>query len=274
MATHLLKELLDTRYFYISIEKDFSHVTHTVSELASNKSYPYFAGNDAQQKLFEDVIAGNDIVFDICDMRITSDCTPLITNAIRKGFKFIDSKDDYRNGLLVGNQSRKPVPEAVPLPKYNPTTDPVKYIRELDKNVIYELPKHMSNLDIALVILITMSRPKIQFTLDTAQGVVFDTVAEVITVSVLCNYTEFYYNSPEGIEVLKLEGNMLHTQRRGWCSIVEACEAGSLVPTAFGKEKLINNPMWEPLVNVCLAAVNSSHKASPKTLRDVLKGVS
>ena len=52
---------------------------------------------------------------------------------------------------------------------------------------------------------------------------------------------KFYYHSPEGIEILKLENGKVFTQRLGYCTIAEACETGSLVPTVFGREKLIRS---------------------------------
>lgn len=273
MATYLLRDVLDTRYLYVSIITDFAHVFDTIQQLKADKEFKYFAGNNFQKQVFEDVIAGNELVFDTRDCRMTSDFAPYVTNAIRKGFKFIDTKDTRRNRIYEESAKRKPVEDAVLLPKYNPTEDPVEYIKRLDKNVVYALPLNLSNAEIALIILATMSRPKLQFALGATHGVILDTVAEVITISVLSNYTEFYYCSPEGIDIVQLEGNAVYTQRRGLCTLAEACEAGSLVPTVFGSKKLIADPMWEPLVTVCVAAVNSSRQASPKSLYEVLKGV-
>lgn len=274
MGQHLLKDVLGTRYFYVSIDKDFTHVVYTITCLQKDPEASYFAGNDAQEALFQDVKAGNPITIDIREMRITSDCTLSINNAMLHGIQFVDTKSTRRNAILQESAKRHAVDNTVNLPIYNPVDDPVEYIKSLDKNVVYKLPAKLSKLDIALIILATMTRPKLQFAMENNHGVILDQVADVITLSVLCKYTEFYYHSPEGIEVLKMENGLIYTQRRGLCSLAEACEAGSLVPTALGREKLIRDPDWEPLVTLCLSALNASRQSRPKTLREVLKGVS
>ena len=244
---------------------------NTILSLKQDASYEYFAGNGAQEALFQDVIAGNEFVIDCAKTRITSDCTPLLSNATVNGINFIDSILPWRDAILRENSKRKPVSDTLPLPAFDTKEDPVTWVRNLNKDVVYTLPPNINILMTSLVILATLSRPKLQFALTTADGVIFDTISELITVSVLCHYDEFYYHSPEGIEILKLENGKVFTQRLGYCTIAEACETGSLVPTVFGREKLINDPNWDPLVSVCLSTINSMRQAKAITLRDVLE---
>lgn len=273
MGQHLLREVLDTRYFYISIDTDFIHVMDTIMRLREDPNAEYFAGNDAQEAVFQDVIRGEEITFDMQDVRITSDCTMSISNATRRGIHFVDTKNPDRNALLLENRNRQAVTDAIDLPAYTATSDPIEYINNLRSDVVYKMPIDMTKVNISLIVLIALARPKVQFAMDNSHGVIFDYMADAITLPVLCKYTEFYYHTPEGIEVLTLTNGTLSTQRRGHCSIAEACEAGSLIPTVFGRERLITDPDWERLANMCLSALNAYKQAMPKTLGEVLKGV-
>lgn len=274
MSEFKMKELLGTQYLYISILKDMNHVFNTIRELRRDKDYAYFAGNSSQEQLFQEVKAGTPVTIDISQMKITSDCTRDLANAQMDGIDIVDRLNPQRNRLLTINTERRSVhPETVKLPEYDASMDLIQFVKSLNKDVVYQLPPALNEQTTALVILATLVRPKLQFELRTNHGTILEAVSDIIPVSVLSKYDEFYYYSPEGIEIIKATDGMVQTQRGGLCTISEACECGSLVPTVFGQKQLHKDPDWEPLMKVCLHVLNSMKVQKETSLDDILKGV-
>lgn len=273
--TYMIKELVDTRYLYVSIGKDLEHLLDTCKQLRSNPEFNYFSGNALQEKLFQDVKAGDDPVFDFADTKITTDVANLsVLRFVTSEFKVIDSKDAKRDSVFKESQRRLACTyENVTIfPDWQVRQSPKDYIKNLRLDCTYVLPTSTTQQIKALVIMATILRPKLKFVINNVQREIFDYIAPFLTPEVLEKYDEFYYSTPEGIEVLKLVDGLLDTQRLGKVPILEAASAGHLVPTAFGTERLYEDPAWRPIFDSCYGVLQQCERERKKNLFEVING--
>ena len=265
-----VKELFNTRFIYITFCKDFTYMLENCIRLKDDKTWQYNAGNEVQEELYAAVLNGDTPVFDLKDCVLTTDASLLIFKYQDKGFIFIDTQDAARHRILEENTRRiAELPETVVLPKFDMRKSIVDYINSLDSSLVYEYPEN-SELYRSLIILIAMTRPKVKIVMDNVMAEVLTTVSSLLTLEVLRKYDEFYYYTQEGVEILKLDNGILHTQRLGDVPLEVASHGGYLVPTVFGNQRLMNSEDWEPVFNKALKSVNNLIKLRPRTLREIL----
>lgn len=265
-----VKELFNTRFIYITFCKDFTYLLENCIHLQTDKNWPYNAGNNVQEELYAAVLNGDTPVFDLGDCVITTDASSLIFKYQDKGFIFIDTKNQARHSILAENTRRvAESPETTLLPKFDMRTSIVDYINSLDSTKVYMYPEN-SELYRSLIILIAMSRPKVKIVMDNVMAKILTTVSSLLPMDVIKQYDEFYYYTQEGIEILKLDNGILHTQRLGDVAPEVASHGGYLVPTVFGRERLLDADGWEAVFNKSLKSVNNLIKLRPRTLREIL----
>lgn len=268
-----VSELVGTRFLYVTIGIDLKYVLHCCERLKADSSAMLNAGNDVQEKLHNAVRAGEEPIFDLCECNITSDISQIIFEWQDKGWSFTDSKDDYRRFILEENERRKreKPDEIVPMPEFKLNGSIVDYIKYLRTDVVYIYPS-ATDLYFALVIMTALLRPTVKFEMDNVMAKVLDIISSSLPISLLNEYTEFYYHTTEGVEILTANDGKVMTQRLGEVTIEKASYGGYLVPTAFGREVLYKTPGWNIVFKNALDFVNRSKELRAKTLREVLVG--
>lgn len=263
--------LYNTRYLYITYIKDLEHLFRSVQELKANPSAQPHAGSAYMSEIFEAARRGEELKYDFAECKITSDVTEVLGRYSDSGHIFIDSKDPVRNAIFADNYQRylnaqKPT---MPLPEYDLGDKIVPYIAALDPNVIYTA-KVGSDLDCYLILLATMVRPSLQFVLNSTNDKIIRIVSMLLDSNTRFKYSEFYYATDEGIQVLSAVDGQVHTQRYGLLPVRDAAAKGAMVPTAFGREVLYQQPGWKDVFERVLNIVNQMRASKPKSLLEVL----
>lgn len=266
-----LTELYNTRYFYKSYYDELNVMFNTIMDLKKDSNTPYFAGSDMQGKIYEAFRLAADVKFDLADAKISSDITGLIRKAARNGIEFIDTKDAYRNTILTVNRERNSIDKSnfIELPPYDPDSTLKDYIGALSTETVYTVPNSSPEIYIPLSYLILASRPSIRLDLNTEAPKFFRYVYERIPQDIFTKYNEFFFTTPEGTMIVDFNSGYIDTQRIGRVTMQEAMTVGTLVPTALGKEKLISNPDWRSLSEICLKSLNNYRATKKQFLSDL-----
>ena len=267
-----LVDLYNTKYFYTTFRLDLVYLFNTCLELRKNVNYAYNVGNDKLGKVYEAVKSGTPVQFDLAGAKLTSDIVPKIREYSERGIEFIDTKDKWRDVILRTNRERLSIDTSdyIDLPPYNPSTSVKDYIVSLDKNVTYKLPLNDNDVYIPLVVMILMSRPSIKINLNVHVKDLFNYVGSRLTLADLNKYHEFYLTTPEGTQVVDFSYGKTYVQRLGLCDKEQALTVGTLVPTDFGKKKLVQDEDWKHIFRDCLNIMNRYKSSRKKTIEEVL----
>lgn len=269
-----LKELYNTRYLYKTFTEDMRLMFRTVVDLRNDSNTSYHVGNDLQGKVYESAKAAAPLQFDLADVKLSSDVTPIIQEYARAGIEFIDTQDAKRNEILRTNRERYAVDTSgyVTLPEYNPSQLVSDYIKLLSKDVVYKMPVGKNEIYLPLTFLILVCRPSIRIDLGTVDKAFFRFVYDHIPRDVLDNYTEFYFTTQEGTEIVNFNSGKIVTQRLGEVDFDTALTLGTLVPSVLGQKQLNSDDNWDVPVTLCLNYLTSYRSTQKVTLRELLSG--
>lgn len=267
-----LRELYNTRYLYVTLQRDLIYLFSTYLELRKNSDYEYFAGNDLLQKVYSAARVGTNVEFDLADTKITPDIEQTIRTYGFKGIAFVDTKDYYRNEILKENRRRAQIDTSsfVPLPEYNSTQLVKDYVQSLKKDVTYTVTYNNVEVYLPLLYIIMVTRPSIKIDLAGMCSEFFSFVGKRLTLSDLEGYSEFYFSDREGTVVVSLNDGKVYTQRMGLCDLETASTLGSLVPTVLGSKRLLNEGCWHTIFRTCLGMLNGYRATRKKKLYEVL----
>lgn len=267
-----LRDLYNTRYFYITYQKDLVYLFSTILDLQNDQTISYNVGNNALGKVFDAVKVGAKLEFDLASTKITPDVLMTIKTYAEKGIVFVDTEDSLRDYILKENRRRMQIDTSdfVTLPTYTGESLVKEYIVSLDKNTKYKIPNHDEDIYIPLVYMIMVTRPKIVIDLGGQCTAFFEFVGSKLTVHDLNKYKEFYYTSPEGTMIVDFSNGDVNLQRIGYCNIERALTTGTLVPTVLGKERLLDEDCWFVIFRLCLNILNGYRATRKKTLSEVL----
>ncbi len=268
-----LTDLYNTRYFYITFQRDLVYLFSTFLELQNNPEYPYNIGNELLGKVFEAAKVGTSVEFDLANAKITPDALMTIKSYAEKGIVFIDTKDAWRDSILKENRRRISVDKSqfVALPLYDGSILVKDYIVSLDNTKTYVAPNGKPEIYIPLLYILQVTRPKVAVDLEGVCTAFFRFVGNRLTLGDLDRYTEFYFTSPEGTMIVDFSQGQTYIQRIGMCDIEHALTAGTLVPTVLGREKLLNDGCWRGIFKTCLSMLNNYRATRKQTLEEILQ---
>lgn len=267
-----LTELYNTRYFYITYRTDLNYLFETCLSLKENRDFQYNVGNESLGKVYDCVKSGAPVQFDLAGAKITSDITAVLRAYAERGIVFIDTTAPWRDNILRTNRERSAIDTSnvVPLPEYNPAEMIRDYINSLDKEKVYTLPINNAQVYVPLAVMILISRPSVKICLQAHCKDLFNFVGSKLTIEDLNRYNEFYLTTPEGTQIVSFESGRVYVQRVGMADRVKALTVGSLVPTCFGRDKLIKDETWRSIFQECLNTMNRYRYTRKKTLMEIL----
>lgn len=267
-----LRELYNTRYFYITYRCDLLYLFSTVVKLRQDPTVSYNVGNELLGKVYDAVKRGEAVEFDVADCRFTPDTIQVIQQYELEGITFCDSKETWRDDLFRTNRERISIDASsfVELPKYDPAKLIKDYIVELDKETTYKMPVNEVSLYVPIAIMILLSRPSIKLNIDTHCRALFNYVGYRLSVDDLDKYSEFYLTTLEGTQVVDFSNGTVHLQRIGDANVEQALTVGTLVPTVFGKEKLLSEDCWRGVFKSCLNQINGYRATRKQSISEVL----
>lgn len=268
-----LVDIYNTRYFYLPFNRDLVYLFDTFLKLQQDKNYPHNDANELLAKVYSAAIAGTDVEFDLADAKLTPDTSKTIQAFTWKGINFVDTKDSNRNAILLENRKRRSidVSDCTVLPEFDINQKIKDYISALDPNVQYSMMPGKSFIYVPLCIMIQIARPSINIVFNYHCSDIMNFVGTNLTTEDLKQYNEFYFTTPEGTQVIKLDSDgKFETSRAGRVDLETALSLGSLVPTVFGKDKLIDEECWRVLFTLCLKKLNHYKSTRTRTLDEVL----
>ena len=264
----LMHKLLETKYLYITYRRDLQHIITTCQKLLKGETEEYFAGNSEQTILFNSCKRGEEPIFDLGDVKITSDIAEDIAKYQREGIRFTDNKNPIRGNLLNTNNIRRAVDlETVPLPEFDYRKKTADYIKELSTECVYEIPNN--KLGTLLAVVITMVRPKVKLRLQYSSADVLRFVNNNLQRDILMSYTDYWFVTTEGIEEYNTRDKT--TQRSNSIDVFDADTQGFLVPKVFGEKQLHKEEGWNRVFQKALRELAELRDQQPKTLGEVLK---
>lgn len=267
-----LSEIYNTRYLYLPFNKDLVYLFDTFLKLKKDSGYEHNVGNAMLGRVFDAAKSGTPVEFDLADIKLTPDVSNTIHQFLLKGIDFVDTTNICRNAILQENMRRRgiDVSDYTELPEYNASKSIKEYIADLDTSVNYKMPSSKPSVYIPLVIMIFISRPSINIALNNHSADLFNFVSSNLTVADIQDYKEFYYTNSDGTIIVKFENGYTYTEQLGRADMATVLSTGSLVPTVFGKEKLINDEAWRNLFSYCLKRLNNYKASRVKTLNEIL----
>lgn len=267
-----LRDVYNTRYLYLSFRADLSYLFSTYLNLLKNGNGVYNTNADYLAPIFEAAKRGEEVIFDLAEMKITPDCESTIQIYMEQGIKFMDSADPFRNGILEENVRRRDILKGinfVELPVFSVTDSVVEYIQSLDKTVQYKMRADNPELYSYLLYLILVLRPSVTVALTHAGTSFFKFVSSKLTYDDLAKYDEFYFVTSFGVLVVEKKNGMIPTQSRGLVSFETAMTMGSLVPTALGKQRLFEEEPWQSIARVCMNNIAGYKATRKRTLEEL-----
>lgn len=268
-----LKDIYKTRYFYVSYRNDLVYLFNTYLDLLTNKTRQYNVGNDMLGQIYEAAKCNAPVQFDLADCKFTPDVTKVLSSYAEKGIEFIDTENMWRNNILKTNRERRQidVTQFTVLPEYDITTPLPEYIKALSSDIVYTVPVNLSEVYIPILFMIMATKPSVKLCLNNHCNSFFDFVGSQLTLSDLYQYTEFYFTTPEGVEIVDFSSGKIYIQRL--CALgtmEEALAVGTLVPTVLGKERLIKDPVFRDIFKKCVRIVENYRKTRKPTLLEFL----
>lgn len=267
-----LTELYNTRYFYVTYCTDLTYLFSTFLKLQKDKTAPYNIGNELLGQVYDAAKSGAPVQFDLANCKLTPDVIPIIRRYAAEGLEFIDTKDSWRNEILATNRQRRSIDVAQfpDLPKYDPSMKVLDYIEALDKNITYRTPTNDANIFIPLLYMILVARPSIKVNIGAHCNDFFTFVGSRLSFSDIEHYDEFYLTTPEGTSIVNFSNGSIYVQNIGLADKEKALTVGTLVPTVFGKEKLLQVDCWRSIFKDCLNQLNGYRATRKQTLEEIL----
>lgn len=267
-----LQELYNTRYFYLTMDKDVKYLCNTILALYKDKNYPYNVGNELLGNLYESVKAKAFVEIDLANCVITPDVNTTILHYLKLGVNFIDTKDKWRDDLLKLNKKRfeTVTTDAVVLPQYDAATSIIDYIKGLDKNVTYQVPDNDEGIYLQITFLIAATRPSIKIYLGNKVVKFFNYIGEQLTAKDLKAFDEFYLTTPEGVQVVNFSNGPVYVQRVGYTDMIGALTVGTLVPTVVGTKQLKDYECFRHIITDSVNVVNNYCNSRKLTLSEIL----
>lgn len=268
-----LSEVYNTRYFYKTFGKDLTYMLNTILTLRKDKNYAYNPGNDLLESIYKSTIVGAPVEIDLAGCKLTPDVTKIIHRYALQGIVFVDSKDSWRDEILAINRERAGVntDAFVELPKYEQKQLIKEYIDGLDENVTYKMPVTDSSIYIPLVCMIMIYRPSININISAHCSDFFNFVGSRLTIEDIEPYDEMYLTTQDGTQIVNFAHGDIYVQRVGMANKEKALTAGTLVPTVFGRKKLLDIDCWYNLFAYCLNTLNGYRATRAKTLDEILE---
>lgn len=267
-----LVDLYNTRYFYVTFRADLVYLFNTCLELRKDRNYVYNIGNEKLGEVYDAVKSGAKVKFDLAGAKISSDVVPKIREYSERGIEFIDTKDKWRDNILRVNRERSSIDlnSTEELPVYDASMSIKDYIVSLDNSKTYRIPLGNRDVYVPLVCLILMSRPSIKIYFNVYDKDIMYYVGSKWTLSSLEKFNEFYLTTPEGIQVVDFSNGPVYVQRLGLCSMEQALTVGTLVPTVFGKQKLVKESVWKDIFRDSLNILNRYRTTRKVKLDEIL----
>ena len=268
--TYKLVNIYGTQYFYLTYVKDLQYLFSSVISIRKGTKTNPHAGSELMEQVFTDVRNGVDITFDLADARITPDTSAVILHFMQEGLSFIDSKDKGRMDILVNNYAAMEniKRETTPMPVYDGSISTPNYIKSLRTDVVYKIPdEHLKDkvLYNSLIYMSTVLQPKFQFVLTSSYDL-FSMIYDYFILEDLLKYDEFYFTIGTISRVLKFEGGLATLENNRKVDIEQALSYGSLVPTAFGKERLYGKDPWMTIFDSCNQTVSRWREAQTHSI--------
>jgi len=169
-----LHELFNTRYIYTTFLEDLYGMLAAAQNYkdkpefrAEFDSNPKGAPNDLQRQFIKECASGEYPTIDLCECNFTPDVARDIATFVRKGYKFIDSKNPTRTKLL--EPTPRVMPKALPLWDINLYPTPQAYKDMLDPNAIYYVPGASTNMEltVATTAMLLLFAPDVKIALDS-----------------------------------------------------------------------------------------------------------
>lgn len=266
-----LTELLGTKYLYLTFCNDVRYICESIKSLQKDADFVPNAFNDATAELYQKIKLGTPIELDLAGAKLTSDMCDTILLQQRSGTIFVDSENSWRDAILQENRKRLDthLENTETMPEFTQEMRAPDYIRNLKKDIIYVPPVIQENVYLPLVVLTTITRPTIQFSIDVMSRGLFNYVGSHLTLRQLKSYHEFFYVTSEGVQIVDFD-YPVYVQGFGYGEIADALKFGYLVPTIFGKEKLVSNPDFLQMFKDCNDAIDKYRNSRKQTLEEVL----
>lgn len=266
-----LKDLYNTKYFYVSYCKDINYLCLNILELQKNNNHQCNIGNDEIAKVYNAAKNAAEIELDLAGCQFTPDVYNVVLNYIQKGLRFIDTELEWRNEILQLNWNRfRMSVNSIPLPKYSTDMSVPDYIRSLEKDVVYKVPDNDEGIYIHITFLITYTRPSIQLYLGNKVKAFMEYVGSKLILSDLLQFHEFYLTTPEGTRIVDFSKGDVYVQHVGYTDIEGALTSGVLVPTVVGKEKLNKYPCFRRILKDSNDRMNNYIGGRKRKLNEVL----
>lgn len=274
-----LRDIYNTKYFYISYKKDLVRLFSQFAELQKNPTLHPFAGSAEMEKVFDAARAHAELQLDIADCRFTSDTTPLLLAAQRDyGIVLVDSADKQRDKILKENVERLNKygandsvirEQLTELPKLTKTTDPIEWLKSLQKGVLYGVPAGLNDeIWIQLIVLTNIYRPSIQLYLYNRESQVLRWVANHLTPADLEQYDDFYMVTKQGVTEVNRRQD-IYVQELGSVSFDEALTVASFVPKVFGTEVTKNVAAFQMIARTCIRDINKYINSKKVTIEEL-----
>lgn len=265
-----LRELFNTRFLYRTFCEDLRNLFRNVVTLREDPSADITSPNELHNRVYTFTKCANPVQFDLADTKISPDVTPIIMEYTRKGIEFVDTKDPLRNEIMKINRERckAVVTNTTPLPEFVTDTSLKDYLNSLSKEVVYVVPNSNDDVYIPLTYLISVCRPSVQLDVNSVFNRLLTFVASHFTVDELCKYKNFYYVTQHGIREVDYSNGTISTQKFGDVDMMQALTCGMLVPTVFGRERLIDKEVWKDIAGSCLRKLNNYRATNKLTLAD------
>ena len=262
-------DVYNTKYFYVTMGRDLSYMWNTCLTLRSSPNADYNVGNAQLGTIYDCFKTGAPVEFDLAGARLTSDVTRIVIDFIRRGIVMCDTESSWRDNILKENYKRLHTElTTVPLPTYTWDMSAKDYIQSLQTDVIYQPPSVNPEVYIPLLVMITMTRPKVQICLNSVGIALFNFVANKLPYDVLSKYSEYYMITREGIQIVNKDN--IYVQNLGKVTLDEALTSANFIPTIFGNERLNNDPDFKGIFMECLKMVNRYRSTRKPLLSDIL----
>lgn len=268
-----LTELYSTKYFYVSYLSDLKYLLHCVDKIKEDPMVDLHAPTPAFRALLLGLKRGEQFILDTASARFTKDTSFMLTLFQRSGIILIDSELPWRQAVYKENRKRleQLVQESVPLPELMYTIGIREYITSLRTDVLYRPNTSSIDLQIALVTLVTATRPSIQLSGKFFDAGLFSYVLKHINMTSLENYKKFVAKTDEGLRVLDFTvSDTVFLQGHGYIDFAAAVMQVPMIPAAFGEDVILHDPVFESLIQNSLQVIQNFQQVKPKTLTELL----
>ena len=268
-----LVDIFNTKYFYITFRKDLSYLVNCVNKVREDQSLQLHAPSEKFAEVLRSVAAGEELTIDIAGARFTPDTEPMLHSMISADITLTDTELNWRRTLLEENVLRNGLrsTNSIPLPDFTYTTNIKEYIHELRTDVMYSRNALDNYVQLALVTLITVTRPSVTLSGDFFELGLFDYVNSRLSVTDIEKYDKFIMRSEEGVRVVDFSNNgTVFIQGLGYVDYIDAVSKVSFIPAVFGTVTLLRDDAFSSLIHDAFMIIQQYQQSRPKMLYEVL----